>query len=62
MPRFMTSLRVSKRQRSQKKLELGNQVTMVDTIKDHDTSLALARAVILPNNVVDLSTEGSEET
>ncbi|GFY94385.1 hypothetical protein Acr_09g0008310 [Actinidia rufa] len=42
--------------------ELGKRVTMVDIAKDHDTSLALARAVLLPNDIVDLSAEGLEET
>ena len=34
---------------------------MVDFAKDHDTSLTLARAIMLPNDVVDLAAEGSEE-
>ena len=37
--------------------ELGRQVTMVDSTKDHDTSMALARAVMLPNDVISLSEE-----
>ena len=40
-------------------VELGKQVTMVDTAKDHNTSLALAQAVMLPNDIVDLIVEGS---
>ena len=35
---------------------------MVNTSKDHDTSLALAWAIMLPNDVVDLTAEGSKET
>ena len=41
--------------------ELGKQVTMVDSAKDHDTSLALAWMVILPNDVADPAVEGSKE-
>ncbi|GFS35917.1 hypothetical protein Acr_00g0042680 [Actinidia rufa] len=37
------------------------EVMMVDSAKDHDTSLALAQAVMLPNIVADLAMEGSEE-
>ncbi|GFZ05164.1 hypothetical protein Acr_17g0007360 [Actinidia rufa] len=36
-------------------------VMMDDSTKYHDTSLALARVVILPNNVADPAVEGSEE-
>ena len=32
--------------------ELGRQVTMVDSSQDHNTSVALARAILLPNDVV----------
>ena len=39
--------------------ELGKQVTMVDTAKNHYTSLALVGVVMLPNDVANLSTEGS---
>ncbi|XP_057460222.1 uncharacterized protein LOC130750653 [Actinidia eriantha] len=41
--------------------ELGKQVTVADSSRDHDTSLALAQAVMLPRDVVDLAEEGSEE-
>ncbi|GFY96866.1 hypothetical protein Acr_11g0011720 [Actinidia rufa] len=41
--------------------ELKKQVTMADSAKDHDTSLALAWAVMLQNDVTDIATEGSEE-
>ncbi|GFY95340.1 hypothetical protein Acr_10g0007250 [Actinidia rufa] len=42
-------------------VELGKQVIMDDSTKDHDTSLALARAVMLPNDVADLVAKGLEE-
>ena len=41
--------------------ELKKQFTISDFAKDHDTSLTLARAIMLPNDVVDLAAEGSEE-
>ena len=34
---------------------------MADSPKDHDTSLALAQAVMLPNDIADLVVEGSEK-
>ena len=34
---------------------------MDDSAKDHDNSLALARAFMLPNDVANLATEGSEK-
>ena len=34
---------------------------MADFAKDHDTSLALAPAIMLPKDVVDLAEEGLEE-
>ncbi|GFY82979.1 hypothetical protein Acr_02g0012190 [Actinidia rufa] len=40
--------------------ELGRQVTVADSIQDHDTSVALARAVMLPNDVATLSEEDNE--
>ena len=43
-------------------IELGKQVTVVDTAKDHDTSLALAWVVMLSNDIADLAIEGSNET
>ena len=36
-------------------IELGKQVIVANSAKDHDTSLALVRAVMLPKVVVDLS-------
>ncbi|GFZ01497.1 hypothetical protein Acr_15g0001060 [Actinidia rufa] len=40
--------------------ELG-RVTMADSAKDYNTNLALTRAVMLPNDVADLTMEESEE-
>ena len=40
--------------------KLGKQVTVADSTKDHDTSLAPARAVTLPNDVAPLVEESSE--
>ncbi|GFS29669.1 hypothetical protein Acr_00g0007740 [Actinidia rufa] len=40
---------------------LGKQVTMVDSAKDHDTSLALAQAIMLPKDVANFMEEGSKE-
>ncbi|GFS33848.1 hypothetical protein Acr_00g0030830 [Actinidia rufa] len=37
------------------------QVTMADSAKNHETSLALARAVMLPKDVANLAEEDSEE-
>lgn len=34
---------------------------MVDSAKDHDNNLALARVVMLSNDIADLIGEGSEE-
>ena len=34
---------------------------MADSAKDHDTSLAVAQAIILPKDVADLAKEDSEE-
>ena len=34
---------------------------MTDSTKDHDTSLALVQAIILPKDVADLTKEGSKE-
>ena len=34
--------------------KLGKQLTVADSTKDQDTNLALARAVILPNDVANL--------
>ncbi|GFY97893.1 hypothetical protein Acr_12g0004340 [Actinidia rufa] len=42
-------------------IEFGKQVTVVDSAKDRDASLALVQAVILPKDVVDLVEEGLEE-
>ncbi|GFY92682.1 hypothetical protein Acr_08g0010780 [Actinidia rufa] len=42
-------------------VELKKQVTTVDSLKDHDTSLALARVVMLSTNVINLATESSKE-
>ena len=42
-------------------VELGKQVTLTDFAKDHDTSLTLAQAVMLPKDVADLTEESSEE-
>ena len=36
-------------------------MTAAESTKDHDTSLALARSVMLPKDVVDLAEEVSEE-
>ncbi|GFZ16762.1 hypothetical protein Acr_26g0000320 [Actinidia rufa] len=41
--------------------ELGKQVTVADSTKDHDTNLALARAIMLPKDIANLVEEGSEE-
>ncbi|GFZ03471.1 hypothetical protein Acr_16g0000950 [Actinidia rufa] len=41
--------------------ELGKQVTVADSARDHDTSLALAQAVMLSKDVVDLAEDGSKE-
>ncbi|GFY81042.1 hypothetical protein Acr_01g0008510 [Actinidia rufa] len=38
-----------------------NEVIVANFAKDHNTSLALAQAVMLPNDVTDLAAEGSEE-
>ncbi|GFY81580.1 hypothetical protein Acr_01g0013890 [Actinidia rufa] len=42
-------------------IEFGKQVTIADSTKDHNTSLAFARAVMLPKDVADLVGEVSEE-
>ncbi|GFZ13236.1 hypothetical protein Acr_23g0016210 [Actinidia rufa] len=42
-------------------VELRKQVTMADSAKDHDTSLTLAQAVMLPNDIADLAMKGSKE-
>ena len=42
-------------------VELSKKVMVADSAKDHDTSLALAQAIILPKDVADLAKEGSEE-
>ena len=42
-------------------VELDKQVTMANSTKDPDTSLALAQEIMLLNNVADFTTEGSEE-
>ena len=42
-------------------VELRKQVTMDDSAKDHDTNLALARVVMLLDDVADLIAEGSKE-
>ena len=34
--------------------ELGRQVTMADASKDNETNMALARAVLLPNDVPEI--------
>ena len=36
-------------------------MTIFDSTKDHDTSLALAQAVMLPKDVANLVEEGSKE-
>ncbi|GFS41351.1 hypothetical protein Acr_00g0073870 [Actinidia rufa] len=41
-------------------VELSKQVTVVDTSKDHDTILALARVVMLPKDLTDLAEEISD--
>ncbi|GFS32147.1 hypothetical protein Acr_00g0021040 [Actinidia rufa] len=41
--------------------KLGKRVTVADSIKDHETSLALVHAVMLLKDVVDLAEEGSKE-
>ena len=41
--------------------ELSKQATMVDSTKDHNTSLTFAQVIILSNYVVDLAKEGSKE-
>ena len=40
--------------------ELGKQVTVADSAQDHDTSVALARAVMLPNDVAALFEEDTK--
>ncbi|GFY91536.1 hypothetical protein Acr_07g0017320 [Actinidia rufa] len=40
---------------------LEKQVTNVDTSKDHETSMALENAIMLPHDVADLTAEGLEE-
>ena len=40
--------------------ELGRQVMVVDSTKDHNTNVALARAIILPNDVAVLSEEDTK--
>ena len=34
--------------------DLGKKVTVADSTKDHDISMALARAIMLPNNVATI--------
>ncbi|GFY85683.1 hypothetical protein Acr_04g0004210 [Actinidia rufa] len=41
--------------------ELDKLTTVVDSTKDHDTNLALAQAIMLSKDVVDLMEKGSEE-
>ena len=40
--------------------ELSRQVTMADSAKDHDTSMALVRAIMLLKDVASLIEENSE--
>ena len=40
--------------------ELSMQVTEIDSTQDHDTSVALVRAIMFPNDVTALSEETSE--
>ena len=42
-------------------VELGKQVMVAGSTKDHDTSLALARTIILPKDVANLAEEKSKE-
>ncbi|GFS40393.1 hypothetical protein Acr_00g0068280 [Actinidia rufa] len=42
-------------------VKLDKQVTAADFAKDYDTNLAVARAVTMPKDVVDLTEEGLEE-
>ncbi|GFZ18311.1 SEC12P-like 2 protein [Actinidia rufa] len=41
--------------------ELGKQVTVADSTKDHDTNLALAQAIMLPKDVANVAEECSKE-
>ncbi|GFZ15729.1 hypothetical protein Acr_25g0001380 [Actinidia rufa] len=41
-------------------IELGRQVTVVDSTQDHDTIVALAQAIMLPNDIAALSEEDNE--
>ena len=42
-------------------VKLGKQVTNADTSKDHDTYLAMGNVAMLPQDMADLTAEGSEE-